>query len=223
MRRGPCPAGLSEKMKIDLHVHTKYSADCSAEPKKIAKTELSKGIDCVAITDHNSVSSFASFKKTGIELIKGEEISTDNGHLIALFLNDEIKSRKFFEACDEIHSQGAVSILPHPYRSHKNVESLADAVDMIEIFNSRTSVLKNEMAQILPEKYNNNRICGSDAHFLSELGHATIDVDAGNLHDARRLLMKGKVVMNCIPSPFIVHPLTWVVKGRKIINHFVKR
>src|SRR3989344_8136092 len=100
-------------MKIDLHVHTKYSADSNTEPKKIAALEMSKGIGCVAITDHNTFSSFSDFKNTGIEVIKGEEISTDRGHLIGLFLEEEIKSRLFFEACDEIHSQGAISILPH--------------------------------------------------------------------------------------------------------------
>ncbi len=208
-------------MKIDLHIHTKYSADCDTEPKKIADVELSKGIECVAVTDHNSISSFNDFKNSGIKLIKGEEISTDKGHLIGLFLEDGIKSREFFAACDEIKGQGGISILPHPYRSHKNVEYITKAVDMVEIFNSRTSISGNEKARTIAERNNKPKLCGSDAHFLSELGRATINVDSENLDGARKLIMKGKIVMDCLASPFYVHPLTWAVKGRKIIKEFL--
>ncbi|MBI2085077.1 MAG: PHP domain-containing protein [Candidatus Aenigmarchaeota archaeon] len=210
-------------MKIDLHIHTKYSADCDTEPKKIAKLELSNGIDCIAVTDHNSTSSFNDFKNSGIKLIKGEEVSTDRGHLIGLFLEDGIKSREFFAACDEIQAQGGISILPHPCRSHKDVESLVEPVDMVEIFNSRTSISGNEKADIIAEKHNKTKVCGSDAHFVSELGRAVVDVDTDDLEGARKLFLKGKIIMNCIPSPVYVHPLTWIVKGRKMINNFIKK
>ncbi|MBI4167344.1 MAG: PHP domain-containing protein [Candidatus Aenigmarchaeota archaeon] len=206
-----------------MHVHTKYSADCNMRPIDIINKELSTGIDCAAIADHNSFSSFKDFDKSGIKTIKGEEISTNNGHLIGLFLEEAVKSRDFFEACDEIHSQGAISILPHPYRAHKNPENLVGNVDVVEIFNARTSNRDNEKASLLADENKKTRICGSDAHFSSELGHGVIDVKTEDLQDARKLILKGKFEMVLTPSPFYVHPMTWLVKGIKLLSYFVKR
>lgn len=210
-------------IKIDLHIHTKYSADCNTEPKNIAKVELLNGVACIAVTDHNRFSSFSDFKMSGIKLIKGEEISTDKGHLIGLFLEDAIKSREFFAACDEIHSQGAIAILPHPFRSHNKPESLVRSVDIVEVFNARTSVKGNEQAYDLAYKAKKPRICGSDAHFLSELGRCVAEVNTDDVHEARKMFMKGKISMDCVQSPFYAHPLTWFVKGRKIFDHFAKK
>ncbi len=206
-----------------MHVHTKYSADCDMRPIDIINEEISNGIDCVAITDHNKFSSFKDFKNPGIKIIKGEEISTNNGHLIGLFLEEAVKSRDFFGACDEIHSQGAISILPHPYRAHKNPENLVGSVDAVEIFNARTSNRGNEKASSLTDKSKNIRICGSDAHFSSELGRGVINVKTDELQNARKLILKGKFEMILAKSPFYVHPMTWFVKGIKILNYFVKR
>lgn len=209
-------------MRIDLHIHTKYSADCNMNPKDIIKIESSRGVDCIAVTDHNSISAFNDFKNR-ITLIKGEEISTDKGHLMGLFLEDAIKSREFFSACDEIRSQGAIAVLPHPFRSHKKPESLLRSVDLVEVFNARTSISGNERALEMANKNKKPHICGSDAHFLSELYHGAVDVDTDSVHEARKLFLKGNVVMNCVPSPFYVHPLTWVVKGRKTLGHLVNK
>ncbi|MBI4176924.1 MAG: PHP domain-containing protein [Candidatus Aenigmarchaeota archaeon] len=208
-------------MKIDMHVHTKYSADCDTEPRHIVKKELSAGIACVAITDHNSFSSFRDFRKTGIKVIKGQEISTDKGHLVGLFLGEFVKSGDFFEACDEIKSQDGISVLPHPFRSHKNPELLARSVDMVEIFNARTSGNGNRKALLLAN--GGPGICGSDAHFLSELGRATVSVETDDLDTSKRLISKGRFKMSCFASPFYVHPATWVVKGTKMLGHLVKR
>ncbi|MBI1971859.1 MAG: PHP domain-containing protein [Candidatus Aenigmarchaeota archaeon] len=223
-RFGFCPQVLisGDNINIDLHVHTKYSADCNTDPIKIIRTEISKGVDCIAVTDHNNFSSFKNFNKK-IKIIKGEEISTNKGHLIGLFLEESVKSRDFSEACDEIRSQGAVSILPHPFRAHKDPGSLVRAVDMVEAFNSRTSLAKNEAALELARISNKPVICGSDAHFLSELGSATVEVETENVHEAGKLLLKGRFKMNFTQSPFYVHPMTWIVKGGKIAGHLVRR
>ena len=52
-------------MKADLHIHTKYSGigkfwklkfpDSVEEPRNILKVAKKKGIDIIAITDHNTV------------------------------------------------------------------------------------------------------------------------------------------------------------------------
>ncbi|MFH0889574.1 MAG: PHP domain-containing protein [Candidatus Aenigmatarchaeota archaeon] len=196
-------------MKIDMHVHTKYSGDCGMTPKVIAKVERRCGIGCVAITDHNAFAAFDDFRGTGISVIKGEEITTDKGHLIGLFLEEEIMSRNFFDACDEIKRNGGLRMLPHPFRSHAEPETLAESVDLIEIFNSRTSAGLNAKALELADRRNIPGICGSDAHFGMELGKCVAELDFNN---ARKALLKGNAKLYCEQSPFFVHPATWAVK-----------
>ncbi len=196
-------------MKIDMHVHTKYSPDCRLDPKTIIKTEKSRGVGCVAITDHNVFSKLSEFRNGGIDVIRGEEISTDKGHLIGLFLEEGIKSRDFFDACDEIKRNGGIRILPHPFRSHRGVGVLAREVDMMEIFNARTGEKQNAKALELALAQNVPGICGSDAHFGMELGKCVIDV--GSM-EPRKAILRGKFVTRCAKSPFFVHPLTWSTK-----------
>ncbi len=210
-------------MRIDMHVHTQYSADCDLSPVVIAKLETAKGIDCVAVTDHNSFDSFRYFRKAGVKIIRGEEITTDEGHLIGLFIEEAVMSRNFAEACDEIKSQGGLAILPHPFRSHKNPGRLYGLVDAVEVFNARTSADANNKAFELAYETRIARVCGSDAHFPSELGKCVLDVETENMEDARKKIIGGDVRLNCVPSPLCVHPATWFIKGTKIAGRLMKK
>jgi len=42
-------------MKYDLHIHSKYSSDGILDPEKIVKITLRKGLNGIAITDHNMI------------------------------------------------------------------------------------------------------------------------------------------------------------------------
>lgn len=79
----------------DLHNHTKYS-DGSDTPLELCRLAKKKGIDALAITDHNTVEGIFEFeqcaKKVGLEYILGSELTTQhNGgevHIIAMFINE---------------------------------------------------------------------------------------------------------------------------------------
>ena len=80
-------------MKADLHNHTIYS-DGILKPLELAEYGAKKGIDLIAITDHDSVTAFSEdLKKTVIPIIKGVELSTyyngENIHLVGYFINNE--------------------------------------------------------------------------------------------------------------------------------------
>jgi predicted metal-dependent phosphoesterase TrpH len=74
-------------IKLDLHVHSKYSDDAVGSPREIIKSLKKKGLQGMAFTDHNTV-------RGGIEALKiapkefivipGIEISTADGHMLAL-------------------------------------------------------------------------------------------------------------------------------------------
>ena len=90
------PSG-AEWLKADLHVHTPASDDMGEEwkeatPKDVVDIAIDKGLDVIAITDHNTaawcdqVRDAASGSK--LTVLPGVELSTPEGHLLALFDTD---------------------------------------------------------------------------------------------------------------------------------------
>jgi len=82
--------------KVDLHVHTLASTDYKdkeIKPEDIVKTAIKKGLDIIAITDHNSVEwckkIIEASKDTSLTVLPGFEINTQGGqsglHFIAIF------------------------------------------------------------------------------------------------------------------------------------------
>ena len=82
------------KKYIDLHIHTVYS-DGELSPKQIIKFSARKGINIVAITDHDNLRGYSEAKEAaneyGIQLIPGVEITTPKYHLLGLNFNPEDK------------------------------------------------------------------------------------------------------------------------------------
>jgi predicted metal-dependent phosphoesterase TrpH len=77
--------------KADLHVHTPNSLCYNAKVKAqdIVEAAVKAGLDILAITDHNSVDGIneirTSAEEKSLTIIPGVEITTVNGHFIALF------------------------------------------------------------------------------------------------------------------------------------------
>jgi predicted metal-dependent phosphoesterase TrpH len=152
------------------------------DPKRIIKTMAKKGLDGIAVTDHNTIKGALEVVEqapSGVFIIVGSEIKTTIGEIIGLFLKEEISSSDPLEVIDEIRAQGGLTILPHPFRSHvftgsplpHNME-IVEQVDAIEVFNARTPSPANEQAFLLAQKTNKPMVAGSDAHFYPEIGRA---------------------------------------------------
>ncbi|AKB38020.1 hypothetical protein MSSAC_3430 [Methanosarcina siciliae C2J] len=159
---------------FDLHVHSVYSKDSLLTPERIIKVAMVKGINSIAITDHDTILGglkTKSIKQNSLLVIIGSEIKTDYGDLIGLFLNEEIKSRIFPEVIEEIKDQGGFVVLPHPYRRKKFPDNgLFRKIDVLEGINGRTSEELNQKAQSLARELSKPVVGGSDAHFSFELG-----------------------------------------------------
>ena len=81
-------------MKYDLHIHSKYSSDGVLDPEKIVKIAAKRGLNGVAITDHNTIIGglkAKNYETEDFKVIVGSEISTERGEIIGLFLKEEIK------------------------------------------------------------------------------------------------------------------------------------
>jgi hypothetical protein len=175
-------------MKMDLHIHSKYSYDSFSNPHKILKIAKKKGFGAISITDHDTMD---VYKKNSFDsevlLIPGMEIKTDMGDVIGLFLNEEIFSRSFHDVVSEIKDQDGIVVLPHPYRRKCDPKKLIKNVDLIEVINSRSRSVENKRALINFGADNKKTITGSDAHMYFEIGASftEMDVISENLDDLK--------------------------------------
>ncbi|MGE5620881.1 MAG: PHP-associated domain-containing protein [Sphingomonadaceae bacterium] len=173
-------------LKCDLHLHSQLSPDCNMSLDTIVRTCLRRGIDCIALTDHNSFSAVRRLQSLApFHVIPGEEIKTTEGEIIGLFLTDEIPRGKSPGATvEEIRRQGGVVYVPHPFdrirRSVLRREALMeilDQVDVIETYNSRISFHQDvEKAMSFAREHGKLQGAGSDSHVWWELGNSYVEM-----------------------------------------------
>lgn len=105
--------------KADLHIHTIYSWDGTMTPAAVLKAAALAGMNVIAITDHDDMR--ATFEarclaeRYGVEVIPGIEITTSEGHLLALFVEKLIPAGlTLVETLMRIGEQGGIAIAAHP-------------------------------------------------------------------------------------------------------------
>lgn len=171
-------------VKADLHVHTVYSPDSIITPKALVYFAKKRGLNAVAVTDHNRVEgAFKIAKESDFLIIPGTEVSSMHGHIVGLNVGEAIpKGLSANETVDRIHAAGGIAIACHPFALFKgslkaNVSAKFDAIETINArsfpFN-RSSRKAEEAAKIfgLP------RVAGTDAHYGPQIGSAYTIIDA---------------------------------------------
>ncbi|MFN8375222.1 MAG: PHP domain-containing protein [Anaerolineae bacterium] len=101
---------------VDLHSHTKWSKDCLTEFEEIIKLAPKRGIDRIAITDHNTADGALAMQKLAPDLvIVGEEIMTTQGEILGYFLQESIPAGLTpLETIRRLRDQNAVISVSHP-------------------------------------------------------------------------------------------------------------
>jgi predicted metal-dependent phosphoesterase TrpH len=166
-----------------VHVHTRHSFDSLVEPAALAAQAERLGIDVLAVTDHDTwqggLATREAAEAAGLKLrvVLASEASTNQGDLIGMFLTREPYESSSLRFCDEVHAQGGLVLLPHPYRWHKLDEALLSRVDLIEVFNARTPRMDNARAVALAEERRLPALVGPDAHRLAELDLARVEFE----------------------------------------------
>ncbi|TES90003.1 MAG: PHP domain-containing protein [Candidatus Cloacimonadota bacterium] len=203
-------------LKGIFHIHTKISFDSLIVPESIVEFALKNGIDFVAVTDHNTIKGAELLEKIGkIKVIKGAEYSTEKGDIIGLFLKREIKSKNSSEVIRGIREQKGIVYLPHPYKNHKLDRELVNKVDLIEVFNARSSIEENRKALKLAYAFKKIPVAGSDAHFIREVG-LTKMVYNGN-GDLKRIILENRgCIVECERSFPVYELLGIIVKTIKL-------
>ncbi len=173
-------------MRFDLHIHSNQSPDSSISVDEILNQAVKKGLDGIAICDHNTVvGSLLGMKRAKdlnlpLLVLPGLEVSTSGGHLIVLGIRDNIQPNLTPEETIRIaHKKGGVVIAAHPFKigSIGNVENLD--VDAIETFNSRCIFGENKRAKEMAQSLVKPQVGGSDSHMLATIGLGYTEIDAG--------------------------------------------
>ena len=204
-------------LKADLHIHTEYSLDCNTPLDKIINRCLEIGINCIAIADHGTIEGALKMQSIApFPVIVAEEILTPHGEIMGMFLKNGVPSGLSVEqTISQIKAQGGLISIPHPFDilrksalDSKIVEELVAQIDILEVFNSRTILLRcSNKARTFAQKYSIPESAGSDAHTLHEIGHAYVEMPEFSGEEEFRLaLAQGKIFgrMSCplvhIPS-----------------------
>ncbi len=190
--------------KVDLHMHTR-SSDGIATPQQVLQhIAQHTDIRLIAVTDHDCIDGAIEAARLGpqfgVEVIVGEEVSTREGHLLALFIHKALpKGRPVVDTIKAIHAQGGLAIAPHPFdRSvpsigcNHHAPHLGDLrLDGLEGFNGSVFWPLRECnlkAQTLAHQLGLAVTGGSDAHSLGALGKGYTLFDGASASDLYRAI-----------------------------------
>ena len=170
---------------VDLHMHTDHSPDCATPVDTLLETARARGLDAIAVTDHNVISGALAARERArdVKVIVAEEIKTaGQGEVIGLFLEELVpRGLSLRETIAEIRRQGGLVYVPHPFdRLHAvpDYEHLlpeVEELDAVEVFNARVALPAfNEEAARFAAKYRIAAGAGSDSHVAQGLGSVKI-------------------------------------------------
>src|SRR5579864_5801106 len=119
------PAGVActpmlSRCRADLHMHTTVS-DGWPDPIELVDHARRAGLDVIAVTDHDSIDGALraaehAARRSRFHVIVGEEVSSRDGHIVALFLERRIRPGMSAAATvHAIHDQGGLAIAAHPF------------------------------------------------------------------------------------------------------------
>jgi len=195
--------------RADLQLHSDLG-DGLNSPEEILDAAEAAGLDVIAITDHDDIrGSFvlrdlAARRRSTVAVATGIEVTTRAGHLLALFVEDEIPMfRPLPETVIAIHRAGGLAIVPHPLsyltfsvgeRALRTLATRGDRVsfvDGIEVRNpSYAGRVRGERARHLNAHVLRVAETGSsDAHHAKLVGTAWTEFDGEGLDALRAAIL----------------------------------
>ncbi|MBM3199521.1 hypothetical protein FJZ53_01200 [Candidatus Woesearchaeota archaeon] len=215
--------------KVDCHVHSKYSEyvlltysmlqyigakDSYNELEDIYKTAKSRGMDYVAITDHDTIDGALILNDKHPDVIVGEELevkASDEGHLVhvgVLGLDEKIhndlkdlKKIGIKETTAYLKERDIFYFLAHVSSSASKeplsaglIREWMNYVDTLEVINGMLTSQENLLSRTIADLYGKKVIAGSDAHSLDKIGKTfTIAEKANTKEGFMQALKKGEV------------------------------
>lgn len=177
-------------MIIDLHVHSFPASPCSTiSVQELIEEAKDIGLDGICLTDHNHLWEPHMVEELrqrhGFLILRGNEITTEQGDILVFGLEEEIKGViRLEELRSKVLRAGGLMIAAHPFRGfltfgigylgltkEKAMERpVFKWVDAIEVLNSKVSEQENSFAAEVAEGLGLPVTGGSDAHGPGEVG-----------------------------------------------------
>ncbi len=184
-----------EMIKAEFHCHSCYSKDSLVTLQALQLTCQKKSIQHLVITDHNNIQGAILAHDIDAKLfIVGEEIMTQQGELLAIFVKELIPAGlPALKAIELLRSQDAFISVSHPFdfirQGHWEEADLLEilpSIDAIEVFNSRClNPQSNTLARNFAQQHHLLGTVGSDSHSTGEVGTSTLTLP--DFHDAASL------------------------------------
>jgi predicted metal-dependent phosphoesterase TrpH len=174
--------------RADLHLHTRVSDGLMSARDLIDHIERATNLDVVAITDHDETSAaldareWASRRAYRVQVIPGVEVTSREGHVLALFIEERPPAlRSLLDTAEWVRARGGLCIAPHPFTrwTHSlNRRVLRHAVEAgllagVEVLNASLAGRASRPRALQFATEHGLAIVGSsDAHMLSMVGLA---------------------------------------------------
>lgn len=206
-------------------MHTRYSPDSEVAPEKLVRRCGKVGLDCIAVTDHNTIEGALEVRRIAPFLvIIGEEVTSSEGEVTGLFLRELVpRGLSPSETAKRIKDQGGLVSIPHPFDrfrrnviSKKGLTELIPYADIVEAFNSRNNLSADDRKATEFANEHGLLTSGvSDAHTTFELGRTYVDMPEfdGTPQEFKESLASGTIVGRRM-SP-LIHVVTSLTKIEK--------
>lgn len=178
-------------IKVDMHCHTRLSADSLNDPRKLIDVAASRGLGALCVTDHSQLANSLALSRLPdlpIKVVASEEVKSNQGEIMGYFLTELVpKGLSPEETAKRIKDQGGLVGIPHPFDTLRSASRLQTPalerlvaqglVDIIEVFNARSLKQEdNERALLFAREHDLAMSAGSDAHTLMEVGRAYVEI-----------------------------------------------
>ena len=202
---------MTARGRADLHMHTTFSDGWPA-PQELVDHARATGLDVIAVTDHDTIEGALragdhAARHSKLHVVIGEEVSSRDGHIVALFIERRIRPGMSAAATvHAIHDQGGLAVAVHPFwRTQRGTRSgpvhgvgwLAAELDFdaVEVENATPGFyVFNQLARRLNMGLGSAELGGSDAHILDAVGRAYTEFP-GKTPKALRSAIEGATTM----------------------------
>lgn len=182
---GVSPAGDG---RADVHLHTLASDGLLSAQDLVDYVELDTELDLMAVTDHDETSAaleareYAARRGYRVGVIPGVEVTTRDGHLLALFIEQRPPALWSAQRTAEwVVDRGGLCIAPHPFTRWTHSLSTSAVAQLlaagllaaVEVLNaSLAGRASRPKALAVAEAHGLAQIGSSDAHMASMVGLA---------------------------------------------------
>ena len=190
-------------------MHTNFSDGWPSPFELVDHVDRNTKLDVIAVTDHDTIEgalrAAAWARNRRVEVIVGEEVSSREGHILALFLERRVRPGMSAAATiHAIHDQGGLAVAAHPFwRTSKQVRTgpvhgvgwLAAELDFdaVEVENATPGFFVfNQLARRLNDGLGAPPVGSSDAHILDAIGRAYTEFPGRTAAELRKAIEAGK-------------------------------